>query len=278
MGVIKVIITILLVIATLGGVLIFSYKFAQDNPFDTSHKHELALVEAKDATCNKTGNKPHYVCKGCDGIFADESGLVALTAEDITIAALGHNYENAPCKGIIKCAGCGLTQGTSDYHTPATPVVENTVIGTCVKEGSYERVVNCKVCGHEISRETVSTTLSGHVNSDGDDKCDVCGKKDLTPHIRGEAKEENRKEATVDTDGSYSIVYYCTECNSRLSDTKVIIPAGTPAKGSDLGASVFSTGSIIAICSFAAIAIVAATAMYFIRKKKRGILNDEDNV
>lgn len=151
---------------------------------------------------------------------------------------------------------------------------------TCGEEGSYTKHFTCKDCNAAYEETTVIPATGNHSDLDGDGnhKCDVCGKKDLTPHIRGEAKEENRKEATADTDGSYSIVYYCTECNSRLSDTKVIIPAGTPAKGSDLGASVFSTGSIIAICSFAAIAIVAATAMYFIRKKKREILNDEDNV
>ena len=79
MGVIKVIITILLVIVSLGGVLLLSYQVAQDNPFDTSHKHELVFVEAQDPTCDQAGNKAHYVCKGCDSLFADENGWVTYT-------------------------------------------------------------------------------------------------------------------------------------------------------------------------------------------------------
>ena len=43
MGVIKVIITILLVIISLLGVLLLSYQFAQDNPFDTSAYFILAV-------------------------------------------------------------------------------------------------------------------------------------------------------------------------------------------------------------------------------------------
>ena len=150
---------------------------------------------------------------------------------------------------------------------------------TCGEEGSYTKHLTCKDCAATYEEITIIPATGKHsdADGDGDHKCDVCGKKNLTTHIRGEAKEENRKEATADTDGSYSIAYYCTECNSKLSESKVIIPAGTLAKGSDLGASVFSTGSIIAICSFAALAIVTATIVYFLKRKKETI-NDEDNV
>jgi hypothetical protein len=72
MGVIKVIITILLVGVTLLGGLILSYQIAQDNPFDSNHKHELVLVEATDPTCDTVGYRAHYTCKGCDKLFADE--------------------------------------------------------------------------------------------------------------------------------------------------------------------------------------------------------------
>jgi hypothetical protein len=182
MGVIKVIITILLVIVTLGGVLLFSYQFAQDNPFDTSHKHELSFKEAQAPTCDQAGNKAHYVCKGCNGAFADAAGLVALSNEDVTVIPLGHDYENTPCKGIMKCNTCGKTQGTSNHHTPGTPVQENATIGTCVTPGTYESVFYCKICGQEVGREVVSTTLSGHTNANGDDKCDVCGKDVCKEH------------------------------------------------------------------------------------------------
>lgn len=168
---------------------------------------------------------------------------------------------------------------TKGHNGHATGEVEEK-LPTCGDEGYYTKHFICSDCNATYEETTITPATGKHSDADGDGnhKCDVCGKKNLTTHTRGEAKEENRKEATADTDGSYSIVYYCTECNSKLSESKVIIPAGTPAKGSDLGASVFSTGSIIAICSFAMIAIVTATVVYFVKKKKEEILNDEENV
>lgn len=44
-------------------------------------------------------------------------------------------------------------------------------------------------------------------------------------HTPGEAKEENRVEATCGTDGSYDKVIYCTVCNAEISREKVTIPA-----------------------------------------------------
>lgn len=140
---------------------------------------------------------------------------------------------------------------------------------TCGADGSYTKYLLCKDCGITYEETTIIPATGDHTdaNGDGDHKCDGCDKKNLTTHIRGEAKEENRKEATEDTDGSYSIVYYCTECNIKLSESKVIIPAGTDS--TVLGASILGTGSIIAISSLAVIAIAAAVIVYF-KKKKTG--------
>ena len=114
-----------------------------------------------------------------------------------------------------------------------------------------------------------ATGKHNDTDGDGNHKCDVCDKNNITTHTRAEAKEENRKEATVDTDGSYNVVYYCTECNSKLSESKVIIPAGTSAEGNSLlGASVLGTGSVIVICAFVVLAAAASVTIYFIKKKQ----------
>ena len=156
------------------------------------------------------------------------------------------------------------------------------VLPTCGADGSYTKHLICKDCGITYEETTIIHATGDHsdADGDGDHKCDVCGEKNLTPHVRGEATEENRKEATADTDGSYSVVYYCTECNGKLSETKVTIPAGTPAKQPPLGASIISDGSVIAVCSMIAISIVAILTVYFIntKKKKQGDLNNEDDV
>lgn len=156
------------------------------------------------------------------------------------------------------------------------------VLPTCGQDGYYTKYMHCKDCGADYELTTVSPATGDHsdADGDGDHKCDVCGKKNLTTHVRGEATEENRKEATADADGSYSVVYYCTECNGKLSETKVTIPAGTPAKQPPLGASIISDGSVIAVCSMIAISIAATLTVYFIntKKKKQGDLNNEDDI
>jgi hypothetical protein len=58
----------------------------------------------------------------------------------------------------------------------------------------------------------------------------------------------------------------------------VVIPRGTPDEdNSPLGASVFGTGSVIVICSIAAIAIATAMILYII-KKKQGAIQNEENI
>lgn len=45
---------------------------------------------------------------------------------------------------------------------------------TCSTHGSYERVVYCKVCGEELSRETITKDLADHKDEDEDGSCDTC--------------------------------------------------------------------------------------------------------
>ena len=235
MGVIKVIITILLVIASLGGVLIFSYQFAQDNPFDTSHKHELTLVEATNPTCDTVGYRAHYKCGGCEKIFADENGYAAIELEEVIVKALGHNYVNAVCAGIRTCETCGITVGISDSHIPMAAVKENMVEGSCVEAGSYELVVNCKACGHEISREKVTTELTAHVNADGNNNCDVCGKELCKEHT---PVKDPAVAATCTVEG-YTEGSHCSVCNTVIV-AQQIIPAAHSLKLTPAGTLVFN--------------------------------------
>jgi DNA-directed RNA polymerase subunit RPC12/RpoP len=148
---------------------------------------------------------------------------------------------------------------------------------TCGDTGHDTLKYTCLDCSAVLKDVTVipATGLHSDAENDGDHNCDVCGKRSLTTHIRGEEKEEDRKEATEDVDGSYKLVYYCTECNMKLKESKVIIPAGTVAENTNLGASVIGTGSIVAIFTFAALALAAAVAIYYYKKKNEEIIQDE---
>ena len=64
-----------------------------------------------------------------------------------------------------------LTQEYSDdystlyihHHAQSGPANENVVKATCEEEGHYDVVVLCTTCGAEISRETVTEPMLGHV-------------------------------------------------------------------------------------------------------------------
>jgi hypothetical protein len=191
------------------------------------------------------------------------------------------------------CKGAGgdylymhMQRETTEGHNGEYTGKFKEVLPTCGKDGYYTKYLHCKDCNLTYEQTTVSVATGNHSDADGDGnhKCDVCGKKNLTTHTRGDAKIENVKEATKTADGSYNVVYYCTECNSKLSQTKVIILAGTPISATPAGAaiapnvaSVIGNGSIIAICSIAVLALVAAVLVY-VKKKKEGNENYEDDV
>ena len=74
-------------------------------------------------------------------------------------------------------------------HTAGEPVNEDEIAATCTKEGSYDEVVYCTVCGQEMNRRHVTTDIAPHTEqivhgtpadcehtglTDGK-KCSVCG-------------------------------------------------------------------------------------------------------
>ena len=75
---------------------------------------------------------------------------------------------------------CGDTY-TDDYvdplgHSPADPVQEHVIPSTCSAEGSYEEVIYCAVCDHEISRIPYTTPKTEHTYQDG--FCTECHQAD----------------------------------------------------------------------------------------------------
>ena len=164
-----------------------------------------------------------------------------------------------------------MERETIEGHTEVDSGEFREVKPTCGENGSYTKLLWCSDCNAKIERTTVLTATGDHIDKegDGDHKCDGCGKKDLTTHVRGEAVEERRVEATEETNGYYYIVYYCTECKEKLSENKVVIPAGTPAKENHLGASMIGEGSTVAISCFVVVALGAAATAY-LKKKKEG--------
>ena len=92
-------------------------------------------------------------------------------------------------------------------HVLGEAVVENEVAPECGKDGSYDSVTYCSLCGEEVARETNTVAALSHVS--------------------GSSVEENRVEATHLAEGGYDTVAYCTKCGEEMSRTHTVIPMRT---------------------------------------------------
>ena len=145
-------------------------------------------------------------------------------------------------------------------HTPAAAITEHYKKPTCTVEGSYDKVVYCKVCKEELSRtpETipmlphtpgepfeenrVETTCAAPGGYDTVTLCTVCGNEigrehteiPALPHTPGEPFEENRVETTCAAPGGYDTVILCTVCEAEISREHTEIPALPHTPGDEI--------------------------------------------
>ena len=122
------------------GVAVFEYDHRHDgNPDDPDGVWELYPDLTKKADCTHAGSKT-YGCKHC--------GITKVVA----IPARGHNM--------------------TDWHIDKAPTCTETGRRSCYCQNTAE-TDEYKACGHRVS-ETIPA--KGHTDSDGDYKCDDCGK------------------------------------------------------------------------------------------------------
>ena len=194
---------------------------AQEEIAALGHTEEVVLGYA--ATCTETGLKDGKKCSVC--------GETLVAQEEI--AALGHTEEVVPGKAATctetglkdgkKCSVCGETL-VAQEEIPALGHTEEIVPGkdaTCVENGITDGK-RCSVCGETLLAQESINAL-GHKDEDGDFKCDICEAELCTDHIEGEAKEENRVEATCTAEGSYDLVVKCSVCGDELSREHKVI-------------------------------------------------------
>lgn len=129
----------------------------------TPHTHTTEVRNATAATCETDGYTGDTYCKTCGEKISSGTKL----------PALGHDYKPilvAPptCTDrgytAYQCSRCGSSY-TDDYvaalgHTNATRE-ENRVEATCVKDGSYNLVTYCSVCGTVIKTEKKTIPATG---------------------------------------------------------------------------------------------------------------------
>ena len=205
--------------------------------------HIYEIIDSKDATCTATGYIK-YRCTRCNNEYTE------------TLAALGHNYSSArtapTCteKGYTTytCTRCGYSYKsnyTSAVHMSFDETTENEVSPTCTKEGSYDEVVYCHICGAEVLRETHTINALGH-NYSSIITAPTCTEQGYTTytctrcdysyigdyveangHSSSEAVIENEVAPTCTENGSYDEVVYCSVCEAELSrDAKTVNALG----------------------------------------------------
>ena len=177
-----------------------------------NHTGEIIIQNEQKATCVSDGYTGDKCCKDCGAILEAGEKIPAATAEHSFTKYVSN--DDAACeKDGTKTArcdyGCGATdiipdEGTALRHVNGEPKKENIVEATCMKEGSYDEVSWCRVCGKELYRETKTI--------------------DITDHKPADSVKENVIDATYLDDGSYDSVTYCLFCGKELSREKIVIP------------------------------------------------------
>lgn len=155
-------------------IIIFSIRGCSNS--DT-HEHELAHVDAKDATCEEDGNIEYYYCSTCDKYYSDVKGKKEI--ENVTVNKLGHSLNHNDFKASTtttngnlenyQCKNCGKYFSDSNAlnelsesevvikaHTHSMTKHE-AIAATCQNEGSIE-YYTCSVCNLNYS-DSIGTTL-----------------------------------------------------------------------------------------------------------------------
>ena len=141
-----------------------------------------------------------------------------------------HDFVDGKCE-------CG--ESDPDYipheHTAGDAVKENETLATCAKEGEYDEVVYCSVCGTELSRETkVTEKLLTHNMVNG--VCSVCGLE--------EAAESEGLKFTSVGDG-VCVVSGIGSCE----DKDIVIPSISPDGETVIGIGDYAFNGCVQITS-----------------------------
>lgn len=154
------------------------------------HTNAAPVVEnTVDPTCIKDGSYDSVTyCSVCKAEISREAKV---------IAKLGHSYSTEWTTSVAPtCTATGIDERecsvchaketrvtAANGHTNATPVVENTVDPTCIKDGSYDSVTYCAVCKAEISREAKVIPAIGHDEIQHDGKSATCTAAGWTAYV-----------------------------------------------------------------------------------------------
>ncbi|MBQ7294801.1 MAG: InlB B-repeat-containing protein [Clostridia bacterium] len=133
-------------------------------------KHSVVETKAVEPTCETTGLTEGTHCEVCGTVITAQKVIPAKghTKETITATVEAPTCTKEGVSEItVFCTVCDKTLSTERKsiakaeHTPADEIRENETPATCGKNGKYTSVINCLVCGSEISRRVVVIPSTG---------------------------------------------------------------------------------------------------------------------
>ena len=127
--------------------------------------HNMTAIAAVDPTCTAPGNNAYYTCGRCYGVFEDEAGETATTAESEMLPATGHNYDavvtDPTCTEqgytVHTCQnGCGRNYTDSYVNALGHSYDEGAITTNPTCTGTGVKVFTCAVCSHTKAEDVAA--------------------------------------------------------------------------------------------------------------------------
>ena len=200
------------------------------------HKHIMEFFPANAATCETSGNRAYYECKGCNAWYEDEKGTTQMTGSDVFIPARGHKEgepeagpeTKANCDSVggydltTKCKNCGKVLKTERVVFPKDPDIHDWDEGIVTKDPT---------CSEKGVKTYTCKTNGSHTRTEDIDRLS---------HTPGAESTEDPTEPTCTSAGYQETVVRCTVCSEVLSSKRNPIP-DKPALGHEWGDWVVTT-------------------------------------
>ena len=140
---------------------VHTYVWSRWGGWTTDEDGNLSITAyAKCSSCGDEQDVEELTDGGRTVTYITYSSTAATCTEDATVTYKARIVY--PRKTQTSAAYTVTLEGTATGHTAGEAVIENEVAATCTKDGSYDSVVYCTVCGEELSRTTVTVEATGH--------------------------------------------------------------------------------------------------------------------